>query len=630
MKKNITSLILFLLLASHLSANNPLYLNIAGVYLPAMQDAQPTAPHSAPHPQAFLAEALTESQTRLMAFKVLSQHRHCLTHPTCNLDSQAWENLELYNGANLVRILKRTNLKLGEASLSYVLGQPTTSIPELERRKHIIKTLVENKELFMSLRHLLKNVGANERWLLAIWKEESQFFKDNFDRLYLANFMYGSSSINQSATMLEILRRGEDVGTFLLMPFSLLYIRHLYKTGAHTQFLKDVSALRSSSMRLSSLSDVRLSLFFSGSELLFSLLNVPMATYQFTQYYQTTCKSLRYLHNRLSYLAKMITQIKDVYVVLSHHRKALGDFPEGQALFDLFGKTEKNPQLAKLINLLDSPTFSEQFSYFRQVGPILVAHKLLEEVKDDLVPLLASLGSIDMYVSCATLFKESSHRTPFCFAQYASKERPYISLAQFWNPLVNARTIVTNTIELNNNVILTGQNTGGKSTILKGIALNILLAQTLGIAAAQKATITPFDCLSTYMNIKDNVKDNQSLFAAEVARAKTLMDAVASLPPHKKSFIVIDEAFKGTGSEAEGLSYWYAQKFGNFPNSMCINATHYPKLTALERDTNGFYHNYKVEVTVDQNRKLIRRYKLERGYTLHNIAEYILVEQGLV
>ena len=62
---------------------------------------------------------------------------------------------------------------------------------------------------------------------------------------------------------------------------------------------------------------------------------------------------------------------------------------------------------------------------------------------------------------------------------------------------------------------------------------------------------------------------------------------------------------------------------------MCINATHYPKLTRLERETKGFYQNYKVEVTVEAHGKLNRRFKLEKGYTLHNIAEHILVEQGL-
>lgn len=108
-----------------------------------------------------------------------------------------------------------------------------------------------------------------------------------------------------------------------------------------------------------------------------------------------------------------------------------------------------------------------------------------------------------------------------------------------------------------------------------------------------------------------------------------MREKIASLKPHEKSFSIIDESFKGTGSEAENLSHWYARTLAEYPNSMCINATHYSKLTHLEQETNGLYHNYKVEVTVNPNGTLNRPYKLERGYTLHNIAEYILAEQGL-
>jgi len=115
----------------------------------------------------------------------------------------------------------------------------------------------------------------------------------------------------------------------------------------------------------------------------------------------------------------------------------------------------------------------------------------------------------------------------------------------------------------------------------------------------------------------------------EVDRAKMLMAKLSSLSPEKRGFVVIDEAFKGTGNEAEELSYWYAQQLGRFSNCMCLNATHYPKLTLLERETQGMYHNYKVEVTFDPQGKLVRPFKLERGYTLYNIAEHILIEQGL-
>jgi hypothetical protein len=632
MRKTIVISLSFFVSIPHSFANNPLYSQLASIYLPAMQESSFGLQQPPPDAHDFAVEALSDSQCRLLAFKILSQESPSYQPESCALDSKVWENLELYDGANLLNTLKRTRLKLGEASLGGMLGQPTALVSELERRKQIIKTCVTNQEFFSLLQMLLRKMGEVEPWLLTIWQNENSFLKENFNRLYLAPFLYGSSFINQSPSLLGVFRRSEDIGTFLLLPFSLLYIRHLFKNGTYQQFTRNIASLSSNA---TSLSDLWLSLFFSGSELLFSLLNVPISSYQIVQYHQATYQSLEYLHRRLSYLAKIIALSKDVYVTLAHHREALSHFHECKAVFDLFEKDRKsNPHLKAFLNLLESRTFSEEFSYTAHFGRILVAHKLLEEVKKDLVPLLIALGKIDAYMSCAQLFKESQKtNASFCFAHYIAKEQPSITLTNFWNPLLKAQTVVTNNLTLGHpgarSIILTGQNTGGKSTVLKGVALTILLAQTFGIAAAQQAVITPFDCLSTYMNITDNVKEGQSLFAAEVNRAKTLIDMIASLPPHKKSFVIIDEAFKGTGGEAEGLSHWYAQKIGLFPNCMCINATHYPKLTELERETNGLYHNYKVEVTINPQGKLIRRYKLERGATLQNIAEHILIEQGL-
>jgi hypothetical protein len=603
------------------------------MYLPALHNTT-ALPTNVNQEKEQALQALSDSQSRLIAFKIIS-HDTSENHTahSCLFDCKAWENLELYNGANLLNLINRSQLKLGEAALATLLCQPITDTDELERRKHILQTFISDEGLFSSLQAHFKKLGHLEHHFLGLWQEDNKFFKENFDRLYLSPSLYGSSVANKSTMLLELVRRGEDLATFLLLPFSLLYIRHLFKNGTYNQFSDHISNLKDVPST-NTLSETWLSLFFSGSELFFSLLNVPISLYQIMQYHHATWRALESIHTRLSHLAQTIQTARKIHKELLRHRSALFLY-ENQALYELFeSKKQGTKNLKKLLALLEGGAFTKPFSYTSQYGKILVAYKLLEEVKDDLTPLLISLGRIDAYLSCTQLFKEfQTTNKPFCFAQYLDKKLPSISLTNFWNPLINEKSVVPNSLQLGyplaQSIVLTGQNTGGKSTVLKGAALSILLAQTIGIVPAQHATLTPFDCLGTYMNITDNAKEGLSLFAAEVSHAKLILNTVSSLPPDKKAFVIIDEAFKGTGSEAEELSYWYAKQLSHHAHCMCINATHYTKLTSLEKETKGVCKNYKVEVTIDSAGNLIRPYKLEPGYTLHNIAEHILIEQGL-
>ena len=133
------------------------------------------------------------------------------------------------------------------------------------------------------------------------------------------------------------------------------------------------------------------------------------------------------------------------------------------------------------------------------------------------------------------------------------------------------------------------------------------------------------------MNVTDDIANNRSLFANEAFRAKELLERVQSLGAKKFSFTIIDEMFRGTGPEhAEVLSYSYAKKLAEQKNAIVIESTHYPKLVQLEQETNGIYTNYKIDILKAEDGSLIRPYKVEKGFTLVNIAHDILKESGLL
>jgi len=88
---------------------------------------------------------------------------------------------------------------------------------------------------------------------------------------------------------------------------------------------------------------------------------------------------------------------------------------------------------------------------------------------------------------------------------------------------------IKNSYNINNNIIITGPNAAGKTTILKSTIFNILLSQQIGFGFYKKSYITPFDYFHCYINIPDTA-GRDSLFQAEARRCKEILDILESNP----------------------------------------------------------------------------------------------------
>lgn len=257
----------------------------------------------------------------------------------------------------------------------------------------------------------------------------------------------------------------------------------------------------------------------------------------------------------------------------------------------------------------------------------------MDQVKNEWLASLAALGELDAYMSMAKLYKEQQHKEcSYCFVELSSATTPLIDMQEFWNPLIKARSIVTNSIGLGgqqrSNAVITGPNAGGKSTMLRSITVNVILAQTFGIAAAKKFTLTPFSIIASYLNISDDIAAGNSLFKSEVIRAQYLIDLVSGLKQNQFGCVVIDEMFSGTSSvEGEATSYSVAKYLGGTSNVINMIASHFPLLTRLEKDTT-FFTNYKVSVQQSEDGKIEYPFKLEHGISHQNIAIAILRAEG--
>jgi dsDNA-specific endonuclease/ATPase MutS2 len=104
---------------------------------------------------------------------------------------------------------------------------------------------------------------------------------------------------------------------------------------------------------------------------------------------------------------------------------------------------------------------------------------------------------------------------------------------------------VKNSYTLDKNIIITGPNASGKTTLIKSTLINVLLSQQLGCGFYKKATICPYDKFFSYINIPDT-SGRDSLFQAEARRCKEIINEVST---NKRILCIFDELFSGTNPQ---------------------------------------------------------------------------------
>lgn len=305
--------------------------------------------------------------------------------------------------------------------------------------------------------------------------------------------------------------------------------------------------------------------------------------------------------------------------------------------------------MAHLLSKLQAKTFAKDSlkgtSIVFNYGNVLSAYRLLGKVKQQFETAMAGLGEIDAYMTIAKLIRDSEQKSAkFCFPTYfAKKQTPTIVLQDVWSPFIDPQVVVTNSINLGveykqPNLVVTGPNSAGKSTILKSVILALIMGQSLGIAPVQAMSFTPFGNIVTYSNVSDSQVDQESRFQAEARRVFEYGDKVDEIS--KKSifsFAIFDEIFSGTSpEEGADLGLKVARALTLYPTCMSIVSTHFPKITALETNAHGNYVNYKVSVEQDshgkivfENGKIKRLFKIVPGISDQHIAIDVFNEKGI-
>ena len=153
-----------------------------------------------------------------------------------------------------------------------------------------------------------------------------------------------------------------------------------------------------------------------------------------------------------------------------------------------------------------------------------------------------------------------------------------------------------------NFLMLTGPNMGGKSTVMRQVALIVLLAQVGCFVPADKAVIGLCDKIFVRVGASDDLARGRSTFMVEMGETALILNRATS-----RSLIMLDEIGRGT-STFDGLSIAWAvsEAIHNKLSARTIFATHYHELTTLA-DQSTHMKNCHVAVAQDQQRVIFLR-----------------------
>ncbi|KAH9778531.1 DNA mismatch repair protein MSH2 [Citrus sinensis] len=532
---------------------------------------------------------------------------------------------------SLFGLMNRTcTAGMGKRLLHMWLKQPLLDVNEINARLDIVQAFVDDTALRQDLRQHLKRISDIERLMHNLEKRRAGL--QQIVKLYQSSIRlpYIRSALQQYEGQFSSLIKER----YLDPLESLTDDDHLNKFIALVETSVDLDQLENGEYMISSSYDTGLSALKNEQDSLerqihclhkqtASDLDLPVDKAlkldkgtQFGHVFRITKKEEPKIRKKLTTQFIVLETRKDGVKFTNTKLKKLGD--QYQKVLEEYKNCQK-----ELVNrvIQTAVTFSEVFK-----------------------SLATMLSELDVLLSFADL--ASSCPTPYTRPDINPPDVGDIILEGSRHPCVEAQdwvNFIPNDCKLIRGKswfqIITGPNMGGKSTFIRQVGVNILMAQVGSFVPCDRASISVRDCIFARVGAGDCQLRGVSTFMQEMLETASILKGATD-----RSLIIIDELGRGTSTyDGFGLAWAICEHLVEEIRAPTLFATHFHELTALAHENANEFNtkqmvgvaNYHVSAHIDStSRKLTMLYKVEPGacdqsFGIH-VAEFANFPESVV
>ncbi len=479
-------------------------------------------------------------------------------------------DIDLFGKGSLFQYINRTTTVHGERTLAHWLGH--TPLPEkeiLQNQEAIaeLAPLLDFRQAFQTIGKLFQSNDAEESTVNK-WLATPLFFKR---RKLMSVLLILAILVNLSILTAVIARA---------LPFTVLIWSFLINLGIIGLRLK-----------------------------------------KFNRQYEYISKSHLIL-KKIAHLILLIeeqefqtTKLQELQVCFKHNTQGAGE--DIQKLTRLLGNLDQRNNL--LLGGLLNAFFWWDWQYLFRIEKWQLNHQL------EFSGWLSAMAEFDALNSLANLHYNNPD---FHFPKIVSEEHYTFDAKSIGHPLLLHNKRVCNDFDLNQQqryAIVTGANMAGKSTFLRTIATNLVLAGCGAPVCAESLTLSPLP-LHSSMRAEDSLLNNESYFFAELKRLQKITKA---LDKGEKLFIILDEILRGTNSEDKRKgSIGFVKKITQ-RQAHGLVATHDLELARLAEQQPETFKATCFEVSFKEE-ELQFNYKLQPGVTQNMNASFLMQKMGII
>ncbi len=220
-----------------------------------------------------------------------------------------------------------------------------------------------------------------------------------------------------------------------------------------------------------------------------------------------------------------------------------------------------------------------------------------------------------------------NNQPDWAIPQITESENYTLTAKSIGHPLIASESRVTNDYSLENELridIITGSNMAGKSTFLRTLGINTVLALAGAPVCAEKMVLSPM-LIFSYMRIRDSLNESTSTFKAELDRLQNLLEILQS---DDKVYFLIDEMLRGTNSVDKYLGSKAIIEKLISRNAVGIIATHDLQIAELEQKYPRYIRNFYFDIEIEGS-EMKFDYKLKEGECKTFNASLLLRRLGI-